>query len=475
MNILYGLYGHDSGEILVNGKRMNIQSPQEAITNGIGMVHQEFMLVRPFTVAENVALGLSTGRGPLLDLDQVREKVRDISIKYGLAVDPDAKVEHLSVGVQQRAEIVKLLVRDAHLLILDEPTAVLVPQEIEGLFKILRLLVKDGRAVVFITHKLNEVMAAADRITVLRDGKSIATVKTYETNPQELARLMVGRDVLFKTLHQGCTPGESILNVEDLHVLDDKRLPAVKGISFSICEGEILGVAGVDGNGQAQLAEALAGMRPASGGRILLSREDVTRLSVSDRHTRGMGYIPADRREVGCIQSLDIAKNSILGRTKEFSGRGAILLDAAKIRKHAEDLVSTYDIRTPNIRVLSGKLSGGNLQKLLLGRELSRDPKVLIIEQPSRGLDVGATEFIHSKIIDARQNNATVLLISSELDEILNLCDRIIVIYEGKIMGTLQGGEIDIETIGLMMAGVDQTHLSPKSLQTESVETIASP
>jgi general nucleoside transport system ATP-binding protein len=459
MNILYGLYGRDSGEIIFNGQHVNIHSPQEAISVGIGMVHQEFMLLRPFTVVENIALGLDTGKSPFLAMDEVRKRIIDLSERYGLAVDPDARVEHLSVGVQQRVEIVKLLVRSAQLLILDEPTAVLTPQEIDGLFEILRSLAKDGHSVVFITHKLNEVIAATDTVTILRDGKVIDTKPTKDTNPNELAWMMVGREVLFRTFRDPCAPGEALLEVKDLHAIDERGVPALQGVSFEICEGEILGIAGVAGNGQTQLADVLAGLSTATRGNIRLDGKDITNTTPSKRHALGLAYVPADRREVGCFVSLDITKNTIMGRLGEFTRPPGIFMDARKIKQHAENIVTVYDIRTPNTKVLAGKLSGGNLQKLLIGREFNRQPRVFIIDQPTRGLDVGATEYVRSKVIDARKKGTAVLLISSELDEILDLSDRILVLFKGEIMGTLQGGAVDIQDLGLMMAGTRQTEL----------------
>ncbi len=461
MNILYGLYGRDSGQILYNGQPIDIRCPQEAISAGIGMVHQEFMLIKPFTVAENIALGLDTGKSPFLALDEVRKRIIELSQRYNLAVDPDAKVEHLSVGVQQRVEIVKLLVRNAQLLILDEPTAVLTPQEIDGLFRILRSLTKDNCSVVFITHKLNEVIASTDTVTILRDGKVIASKPTKETNPNELARMMVGRDVMFRTTKEPCGIGQSLFEVQDLHAIDDRGLPVLNGVTFEICEGEILGVAGVAGNGQTELADVLAGISKTMRGTIRLDGKDITDSTIAQRRSYGMAYVPADRREVGSFISLDIAKNTIMGRLDEFTTPPGIFLDNRRIIQHAKDLIKEYDVRTPNTSVLAGKLSGGNLQKLLISREFSRAPKVLIIEQPSRGLDVGATEYVRSKIIDAKQKGTAVLLISSELDEILDLSDRIIVLHKGEVMGTLQGGEVDIQNLGLMMAGTYQTELPP--------------
>jgi len=453
MNILYGLYVPDSGEIFIRGERADIHSPHDAIALSIGMVHQEFMLVPTFTVAENVGLGLDPTRSPFLELGSVETRIKEFSSRHGLTVDPSVKVKHLSVGVQQRVEIVKLLYRDARLLILDEPTAVLTPQEAEALFAVLRSLVREGRSVIFITHKLNEVMAVSDRVTVLRDGKVIATKKTKDTNPRELAEMMVGREAPFRTDRQPLTPGTTVLKVEDVHAVDDRGVLALRGISLQVREREILGLAGVDGNGQCELAEVLAGLRPASKGKVILTGHDVTNAPPSQRYSRGMAYVPAERRAVGCVESLDVACNCILGRPSDFTTAKGWLLARSELRRYAEELVSDFDVRTPSTEVLAAKLSGGNLQKLLLGRELMRDPKLLVAEQPTRGLDVGATEYVRSKILEARRDGAAILLVSSELEEILALSDRISVIYEGEIVGTVRAEEADLQLIGLMMAG----------------------
>lgn len=457
MNILYGLYRCDSGEIYFKGARVRVRSPQDAITLGIGMVHQEFMLVPALTVAENVALGLNLTNSPLLELDQVDRGIRDLSARHGLGLDPRAKIEHLSVGVQQRVEIVKLLYRKARLLILDEPTAVLTPQETDGLFEVLRSLVAEGRSAILITHKLNEVMAISDRVTVLRDGKVVATQRTKDTDQYELAEMMVGREVLFQARKEPLAPEDTLLEVENLHVSDDRGLPALKGASFQIRAGEILGVAGVAGNGQRELAEALAGLRPATRGTISVAGLDVTGLPPLRRYSRGLAYVPADRRGVGCIGSLSVAQNSILGRCQEFTIAGGLLLSGARVRRHASELVASFDVRCPGVDVAASKLSGGNLQKLMLGRELTRRPKVLVVEQPTRGLDVAATEYVRNTILEARRSGAAVLLVSSELDEVLALSDRISVIYEGRIMATLQNDQhLDVRMIGLMMAGANR-------------------
>lgn len=453
MRILYGLYAADKGEIFVKGNKVHIHSPNDAINLGIGMVHQEFMLVPNFTVTENVAMGMNITNTPFLELKPIEKKIRDISTQHGLAIDPTAYIQQISIGVQQRAEIIKLLCRDARLLILDEPTGVLTLQETEGLFDILRSLVCEGCAIVFITHKLNEVMSVSDRVTVLRQGKVVGVKNIKDTNQIELAEMMVGRDVLFRIHKKQVVPKEPVLQIEDLHASNDRGLPALNGISLEVREGEILGIAGVDGNGQSELAETLAGLRKVKSGRIHVNSKDVTDEPTAKRYANGMVYVPADRRMVGTVQSIDIAWNSILGRPDEFTSAKGLLLDAHKIEEHANQIVSQFDIRTPGINVKVEKLSGGNLQKLLLGRELVKHPKLLIVEQPTRGLDVGATEYIRNQILEAQVTGTAVLLISSELDEILDLSDRIAVIYEGKIMGIVKSGEAERSKIGFMMAG----------------------
>jgi simple sugar transport system ATP-binding protein len=453
MNILYGLYTRDQGEIYFKGERADIRSPQDAIALGIGMVHQEFMLIDTFTVTENVALGLDLTQSPFLELDMVERRLVEISDRHGLAVDPNARIEHLSVGVQQRVEILKLLFREARLLILDEPTAVLTPQETKGFFRVLRSLVGDGRSVIFITHKLNEVMEISDRVTVLRDGRVIATKDTADTDARELAEMMVGREVLFHIHKESLEPGSTMLEVQDLEALDDRDMPALKRISFEIRQNEILGLAGVDGNGQRELAETLAGLRDAESGKIVIGEQDVTGLPPAKRYAQGVSYVPADRQGMGCVNSLDIACNSILGQCSDFATAGGLVLRNQQIERHARELVSRFDVRCPGTSTVAGKLSGGNLQKLMLGRELMRHPKVMIVEQPTRGLDVGATEYVRQRILEARESGGAVLLISSELDEILSLSDRIAVIYEGEIVGTVPNQDVNIQDLGLMMAG----------------------
>lgn len=459
MQILYGLYKLESGEISIEGAPVQIHTPSDAIEHGIGMIHQDFMLIQPFTVVENVIVGLEDNNGPLLDIKAATNRIIELSKRYGLSVDPLARIENLPVGVQQRVEIIKLLYRNAKLLILDEPTAVLTPQEANSLFEVLRSLKEKGHSVVFITHKLHEVMDVADRVTVLRDGKAIATVKTSETNARDLAHMMVGRDVIFRISKKPCETGKAIFQAKDLCVADNMQNPKVCGVSFELKEGEILGLAGVDGNGQSELAEALLNLRPITSGKIILDGKDVTHLSTAKLRSEHIAYIPADRRNVGTVGTLSIKYNSILGEENANSIAG-LFLDEPHIKSHAEELVSRYNVKAPNISIQAGNLSGGNLQKVVLGREIMRQPRVLIIEQPTRGLDVGAIEYIQKQIIAERDRCAAILLISADLEEILTLSDQIAVIYKGQIMGTVAACNADITNIGLMMAGTRLEQLS---------------
>lgn len=454
MQILYGLYQRDSGEILVRGQAVDIHSPSDAIAQGIGMIHQDFMLIQPFTVVENVIMGLDEpGSGPLLDLQGASDRLRDLSRLHGLAVDPAARIENLPVGVQQRVEILKLLYRNAQLLILDEPTAVLTPQEVGGLMEVIRSLKAEGHSIVFITHKLHEVMALSDRVTILRDGKVIATLNIRDTNPRELARMMVGREVGFRIEKKAVERGKPVLSIENLHADDHAGHPKLRGIHLEVHAGEILGLAGVDGNGQSELAEALMNLRLVRQGRVLLDGRDVTRLSTAAHRAADIAYIPADRRQVGSVGALSIAYNSILGSVGRFTTAAKLVIHERRVQAHARELVERYSVRTPGIHLEANKLSGGNLQKVVLGREVMRQPRVLIVEQPTRGLDVGATEFVQKQLLIERERGAAILLISAELEEILSLSDRIAVIFKGEIMGVLNTDQADIETIGLMMAG----------------------
>lgn len=452
MQILYGLYQADEGEIRVDGKVLQIRDPGTAIANGIGMVHQEFMLIQPMTVVENVVLGLS--RHPLgkLDLNTAAKRLEALSRQHGLAVDPWAKIEHLPIGVQQRVEILKLLYRDAKLLILDEPTAVLTPSEKETLFATLDSLRREGRSVVIVTHKLYEIMAIADRVSVMRHGRMIETVAVSDTSETDLSRRMVGRDVVLKVEKPNVTPGQEVLKVESLAVLDHDGQQKVWRASLNVRAGEIIGIAGVDGNGQSEFAEALLDLRAVNAGRISLQGQEITCLNTHQRRELGVGYIPADRRGVGALMELSIADNAVLGAQTRFT-RAMGLINRGAINRFAKDLISRFDVRTPGPELHAGKLSGGNLQKLILGREVSRDPKLLVVEQPTRGLDVGAVEAVWQGLLDARSRGCAIIMISAELEEILNLSDRVAVMYGGQIAAVLDSDAATPERISHLMSG----------------------
>ncbi len=452
MQILYGFHSTDSGEILIDGKRVRLGSPKDAIALGIGMVHQEFMLVRRFSVVENTILGLRDGSSPLLDLQRASERLKDLSNRHGLALDPAAKVESLPIGVQQRVEILKLLYRDARLLILDEPTAVLTPRERNQLFAILRRLREDGRSVVIVTHKLNEIMECADRVTVMRDGQVVATRMIGSTSEQELTRLMVGREVNLRVDKSNQKPGEPTLQIKELRVADETGREKIRGLSLEVRAGEILGIAGVDGNGQSELAEAVMHLREVTSGYVLLNGTDVTRLSVARHRRMGISYVPADRRHVGSVTEMSVADNAILGLQRKYTR--SLFRSFVDARESAEALVARFGIRSSGIDLAAGKLSGGNLQKLILGREIMRGSAALVVEHPTRGLDVGAVESVWRELLLARQEGKAILLISTELDELLNLADRIAVMFEGRIMGTVDPAVASVDEIGLMMAGI---------------------
>ncbi|NPV74967.1 MAG: ABC transporter ATP-binding protein [Anaerolineae bacterium] len=454
MNIVYGLVHRDSGEILINGMPVNIRSPREAIQHRVGMVHQHFMLVPTLTVAENVILGMRPFTHHLLDMREIEQDILKIAEKYGLQIKPSELISRLSVGEQQRVEIVKALYRGVDLLILDEPTAVLTPQETTELFKTIRSLTKQGLSIIFITHKLNEVMEVADRISVLRDGKLIATKSVQETDKDELAFLMVDRCISFTVEKPEMKRGEPVLVVKDLTV-SDKFRTQVDHISFHVCSGEILGIAGVDGNGQNELALSLSGLLRPSSGKILLNGKDVTHESVRKLNRVGLGHIPADRQNLGLVMDFTVAENLILQRyyCSPFTTTLGFF-DLAQIQENAQRLVREYDIRTRTTQTKLNHLSGGNQQKVILAREIDQKPKLLIAVQPTRGLDCGATEYIHQILVEQRNAGAAILLVSTELDEILALSDRICVMYEGKIMGELLNTGEDILRIGRLMAGV---------------------
>jgi general nucleoside transport system ATP-binding protein len=447
MQIFYGFHSMDSGEILVDDKPVAITSPKDAIALGIGMVHQEFMLVRRFSVVENVVLGMEK-----LDLRQAADRLRSLSEQHHLAIDPHAQVQHLPIGVQQRVEILKLLYRNARLLILDEPTAVLTTHEKDQLFTVLRGLRAQGRSIVIVTHKLQEILELADRVTVMRDGRVVGAVSTQQTSEQELARLMVGRDVSLRAHRAPVERGRAVLRVEGLRVRDDVGQEKVCGVSLEVHAGEILGIAGVDGNGQSQLAEAIMHLRPAHQGHVFLDDRKVTRLPVAQHRALGLSYVPADRRHAGSITDLSIADNAILGSQRKRT-RG-MLLDRRGIREHAEGLMARFAVRAATPNAIAGKLSGGNLQKLILGREILQDAPAMVVEQPTRGLDVGAVEAVWLELLRERERGKAILLISAELEELMNLCDRIAVMFEGRIAGILDAGVVTSEKLGLMISGM---------------------
>lgn len=440
MNILYGLYQPDEGEIYLRDSLAHIRDPRQAIGLGIGMVHQHFMLVPPLTVTENIILGSEPQRGLFLDLAGAETQVTNLSKQFGLAVEPKAKIEEISVGMEQRVEILKILYRNADLLIFDEPTAVLTPQETKELFQIFRNLKQNGKSIIFITHKLQEVLEITDRITVMRQGKVTGTLSTKEATKEDIARLMVGRDVVLKVDKTTSKPGKTILSVDNLSAKNDRGLPALRNVSLEVRAGEILGIAGVAGNGQTELAEVITNLRHKTGGEICINGT--------------FSHIPEDRHKRGLILDYSVAENSILGRhhSPSFTSKG--LLQFEKISRFARNLISQYDVRTPDQITPVRALSGGNQQKVIIGREFSKDPDILVISQPTRGVDVGAIEFIHKQIIAKRNEGKAILLISMELDEILSLSDRVAVMYEGQIVATLDAAITNEEELGLLMAGI---------------------
>ncbi len=453
MNILYGLYRQDSGEIFLRDKPVDIRDPKEAIALGIGMVHQHFMLIPALTVIENVVLGMHKSK-VRLNLDDAAKEVQAIAARYNMAIDPYAKVWQLSVGEQQRLEIIKSLYRGAELLILDEPTAVLTPQEVGDLFAMVRQLTGDGHTVIFITHKLAEVMEICVRCTVLRQGRLAATVQTCDVrDTHELARLMVGRDVELATVKEPAKAGATVVEVENLCALNNKKLEALKQVSFSIREGEILGVAGVDGNGQSELVECLAGLRPATAGTVFIGGQNTTCLSPRAILEEGVSHIPEDRHLLGMSGEMSVKENLIMMNYYKAPCSHHGFIDWKWAAEYADGICKEYSVKTPSVEEMAGKLSGGNQQKFVVGRELERQPRLLIAMHPDRGLDIGATKYIQSRIVGERDKGCAVLLVSTELDEIMELSDRILVMYEGEVMGIMDAAGASRETIGLMMAG----------------------
>ena len=432
MRIAYGFYKADSGEILFDGKLVRINNPHDAIALGIGMVHQHFMLVDTMTAAENIILGAETGGAASLDLEKANEDLLALSNELRLGVNPRAYIEDLSVGAQQKVELLKALYRNAKFLILDEPTAVLTPQETVDFFNILRRMREQGKTIVIITHKLEEVLAISDNVTVMRDGKTVGNVKTSETNAKDLARMIVGRDVLLRVEKTNAEPRDTVLNVENLSVAG-KHGEALKSISFNVRAGEIVGIAGIEGNGQTELVEAIAGLLPVSNGKITLSGKDITKFSVRRRTELGIGHIPEDRHKRGLLLDSDLEENSILGVHYRAPVASGGFMNSAVIEKRTKEIIGNFDVRPPNPNLAAKSLSGGNQQKLIIGREFELNPKLLLVSQPTRGVDIGAIEFIHRKLIELRDAGTAVLLVSAELEEVTALADRLLVINKGKI------------------------------------------
>jgi len=455
MNILYGLYEPDGGEIYVNGEKISVSSPRDAIARGIGMVHQHFMLVPVFTVTENVMLGDETTRaGGFLDRKSPAARIRDISNEYSLQVEPDSYVRDLPVGVQQRVEIIKLLYREADILILDEPTAVLTPQEVDELFTIMRSLVASGKSIIFITHKLREVLTFADRITVIRGGKVVGTTTPKDADQNDLAAMMVGREVLLEVDKKPAKVKGKVLEINNLIVLDDLNNVAVNEVSFEVKSGEILGIAGVQGNGQTELVKTITGLSHPVSGTMVLCGEDISKATPRTITELGSAHIPEDRQQDGLVLSATIADNLVLNTYYLDPFAKNVLIQDDKVLENAEMIIDHFDVRTPSPLIPVGSLSGGNQQKVIVGREFSRPIKFLVAAQPTRGLDVGSIEYIHNRLLEKRDDGCAILLVSTELDEIMELSDRIAVMFEGKIIAVVDAEGATKEQIGLLMAGV---------------------
>lgn len=453
MNVLFGLYQPEAGIIKVNGKEVKITDPNVANRLGIGMVHQHFMLVENFTVTENIILGHEPTRAGTINIKDAAKKVQELSERYGLNVDPYAKIEDISVGMQQRVEIIKTLYRGAEILIFDEPTASLTPQEITELIQIMKLLIKEGKSIILITHKLQEIMDVSDRVTIIRKGEGIGTVTTAETNPTQLAEMMVGRQVTFKTEKKDPNPTDVVLKVENLVVADNRGIEKVKGLNLEVRAGEIVGIAGIDGNGQAELIEAITGLRKVKGGKVTLNNKDITGFKPRKITEAGIGHIPQDRHKHGLVLDFPISHNIALQTyyKQPISKNG--IMDYKQIKSIAGKIIEEFDVRTASDMSLARALSGGNQQKAIIGREINRNPDLLIAALPTRGLDVGAIEYIHKRLIEQRDKGKAVLLISFELDEVMNVSDRIAVIYDGIIIDTVIPKETNEQELGLLMAG----------------------
>ncbi|WP_204500349.1 ABC transporter ATP-binding protein [Aquibacillus albus] len=453
MNVLFGLYQPEKGEIRVKGEKVNITDPNKANDLGIGMVHQHFMLVDTFTVTQNIILGSEPKQLGIVDLKKAEKEVVDLSERYGLKVDPQAKIKDISVGMQQRVEILKTLYRGAEVLILDEPTAVLTPQEIKELIGIMKTLIKEGISIILITHKLKEIMEVCDRCTVIRKGVGIGTVNVEETNTNELASLMVGREISFKTEKSASNPKQTVLRVDNLRVKDSRNVEMVKGLDLEVKAGEIIGIAGVDGNGQSELIEAITGLRKADAGSVFLNEKNITNLPPRKVTESGVSHIPQDRHKFGLVLDFPIGENMVLQTYYQKPYANSGVLSYSKIYRYAKSLIEQYDVRTPSAYTKARALSGGNQQKAIIAREVDRSPDLLIAAQPTRGLDVGAIEFIHKKLIEERDSGKAILLVSFELDEILNVSDKIAVMFDGKIVAIVRPQETNEQELGLLMAG----------------------
>jgi simple sugar transport system ATP-binding protein len=474
MSILYGLYERDGGEVVIDGEPREFGTPRDAIDAGIGMIHQHFQLVEPMTVLQNVILGHEPTNRGVVDEDDARDDVVDICTRYDFDVDEylDTPVQELDLGVQQRVEIVKSLFRGAEILILDEPTAVLTPQEVENLFDVMTEFTERGRSLIFITHKLGEAMTVADEITVLRDGKAVGTVAADDTSREELARMMVGREVLFDTAARDTAPGDTVFGVEGLSVRGDRGLERVHDVEFSVREGEILGVAGVQGNGQSELVEALTGLRAVESGTIRFDGADVTDTSRRERIESGIAYIPEDRQSEGLVMDYDLVRNALLGNQTITPYASGGFVDWGAVRDHAEDIVETYDVQPPDATNEAESLSGGNQQKFIVGREIEHDPDVMVASNPTHGVDVGSIEFIHNRLLEMRDAGMAVVMVSSKLEEIRKLSDRIAVMYEGEFVDVVDPDDVTDQELGLMMTGHSREDADPED--TDAVEEVES-
>ncbi len=457
MNIISGLYQPDNGDLFINGSKIKIQNPRDAITNGIGMIHQHFMLIPGFTVMENIILGKEINKMISLDLNTAREKILNLSKNYGLSVDPDALVEDLPVGIQQKVEIMKALFRNASILIFDEPTAVLAPGEIDDLFKIMKKLTQKGSSIFFITHKLKEVMRIADRISIIRKGNLIKTTSLDKTDEAELANMMVGRKVILKPLKNLFSPGKAVLEIQNITLLDNRKTEAVKNVSFKVCKGEILGIAGVQGNGQTELAEAITGLRRINKGQIKFKNKSIPMLNPREMIENGMAHIPEDRLKHGLVLSYSVAANQILSTYNKPPFARGFFRNHKKIYQESKKLIKQFDIRTPEPDALVKTLSGGNQQKVIISRELSRNIDFLLANQPCRGLDIGSVESIHKNLLHLRNSGISILLISTELDEILAISDTIIVMYQGEVINKYSADQVNKDELALNMIGLGNT------------------